>query len=126
MTYALRVAQSCLNNQWESPACLKQVSESTLVMASNYGSALQENRKISHSKQVEQKCAAATAATKQEYPAYAMRSAYTECANALSDIADATGMMPDLSQYQLLIGAVQCLDKSTACIAVEQGLGHFR
>ena len=126
MTHAFRIAQDCLDNRWESATCLKRISESTLVMASNYAATLKESRKLMESKKLEQHCAAATAAAKQEYPAYAMRSAYTECANAISDIAGATNITPDLSQYQLLVGAVQCLDKTTACLGIEQGLAQFR
>ncbi len=126
VTYAARVARACLDGRWESAGCLKQVSESVLVMVSNYGGALKDKMKVAQADKVKEHCAAATAASKQDYPAYAMRSAFVECANALSDVAGAAGMMPDLTQYQILIGAVQCLDKGTACVAVEQGLARFR
>lgn len=124
--YAGRAARACLNGRWEEQACLKAISENTLVMASNYGAALQGRGKNKASETLKEHCAAATAATKGEYPAYAMRSAYVECANKVYDLTESTKMSPDLSQYQLLVGAVQCLDKSRACKGVESGLAKYK
>lgn len=124
--FAKRAANACLNGHWEDQACLKSISENTLVMAANYGAALQKRGKNKDSETLKENCAAATAATKGEYPAYAMRSAYVECANKVYDLTESTKMSPDLSQYQLLVGAVQCLDKSRACKGVESGLAKYK
>ncbi len=124
--FAKRAAQACLNGRWEEQACLKTISENTLVMAANYGATLQGRGKNKASEILKEHCAAATAATKGEYPAYAMRSAYVECVNKIYDLTESTKMSPDLSQYQLLVGAVQCLDKSTACTGVETGLSKYK
>ena len=126
LEYARRVANTCSGNRWEEQACLKAVSENVYVMASNYGATLQQRGKKAASEKIKEHCAAATAATQGEYPAYAMRSAFVECANMISDMVDSTRMSPDLSQYQLLVGAVQCLDKSTACMAIESGLKRYQ
>ncbi len=124
--FAGRVAQACVGGKWTQQNCLKAVSENNLVMASNYAAALKEAKKTSHSENVKEHCAASTAATKGEYPASAMRSAYVECVNLIVDTANATGMVPDQSQFQLLVGAVQCLDKTEACSAIEQALSRYR
>ena len=124
--YARSAARACLNGRWEQQPCLKAISENTLVMAANYGAVLQGRGKNRESEILKENCAAATAATKGEYPAYAMRSAYVECANKIYDLTEMTKMSPDLSQYQLLVGAVQCLDKSTTCTGVESGLAKYR
>lgn len=124
--FASRIAQACVSSKWEQQPCLKAVSENNLVMASNYIAALDESGKKSQGEMVKQKCAASTAATKGEYPANAMRSAYVECVNFIVDTVGATGMMPDQSQYQLLVGAVQCLDKSKTCAAIEQALSRYK
>ncbi len=124
--YARRVAQACVSGKWEQQPCLKAVSENNLVMAANYIEALEKSGRKSHGEMVKQKCAASTAATKGEYPASAMRSAYVECVNFIVDTANATGKIPDQSQYQLLVGAVQCLDKSAYCSAIEQALGKYK
>ncbi|MBL4803602.1 MAG: hypothetical protein JKY71_01955 [Alphaproteobacteria bacterium] len=125
-SFAQRIAQACVSGKWEQQPCLKAVSENNLVMASNYIAALDEAGKKQQGEMVKQKCAASTAATKGEYPANAMRSAYVECVNHVVDTVKATGMLPDQSQYQLLVGAVQCLDKATACSAIEQGLSRYK
>ena len=124
--FAKRAARACLNGHWEDQACLKAISENTLVMAANYGAVLQRRGKNKASEILKEHCAAATAATKGEYPAYAMRSAYVECVNKIYDLTESTKVSPDLSQYQLLVGAVQCLDKSTACTGVESGLAKYK
>ena len=108
--------------QWESAYCLKAVSQSNMVMVSNYGGALQEGGKAQAAEQIKQHCAASTAGTESDYPAYAMKSAFIECANTISTVAEQTGMTPDLSHYQLLVGATLCLDKAPGCANIEQTL----
>lgn len=124
--FAARVAKACVGQKWEQQPCLKAVSENNIVMASNYMADLKEANKESHSEMVKEHCAASTAATKGEYPANAMRSAYVECVNFIVDTANATGMVPDQSQFQLLVGAVQCLDKTKACSSIEQALKRYK
>lgn len=108
--------------QWESASCLQAVSQSNLVMISNYGGTLQESGKTQAAEQIKQNCAASTAGTEGNYPAYAMKSAFIECANTISTVAEQTGMTPDLSQYQLMVGATMCLDKAAGCANIEQTL----
>lgn len=121
LAFAKLLGQHC-PGQWESPSCLKAVSESNMSMVSSYGGALQEGGKQQAAEQIKQNCAASTAATEGNYPAYAMKSAFIECANTISSVAEQTGVSPDLSQYQLLIGATMCLDKAEGCQNIEQSL----
>jgi hypothetical protein len=121
---AVMVAKAC-PARWESPDCLKSVSQVTLSMAANYAGALQESGKKTDSETIKQHCAAATAATQQNYPAYAMQSAFTECANKIAEIVQSTTMTPDLSQYQLLGGAILCLQKHAGCADIENGLKAY-
>jgi len=124
--HAKRVAGACVAGKWEGQPCLKAVSENNLVMLSNYGEALQNREKNSDVELLKEHCSASTAATKGEYPAYAMRSAFVECANIIYDITQSSGLSPDQSQYQLLVGAVQCLDKTVACAGIEKGLKRYK
>lgn len=124
INHAERVSKFCPEH-WETQECLSAVSESNLVLAANYAGVLEKRGKKSHLENLKQHCAAATAGSKGEYPAYAMRSAFVECANIIVDISDATGIDPDKSHYQLLVGAVLCLDEDRRCDAVEQGLMRY-
>jgi hypothetical protein len=121
---ASAIANACLAN-WQAPGCLKAVSASSLVLAANYGTALQQGGHAAEAETIKQHCAASTAATQGDYPAYAMKSAFTECANTISDVAGKTGVNPDPSQYQLLVGPVMCLDGSQGCAAVTNGLKAY-
>lgn len=121
LAFAQLLGRHC-PGQWESPSCLKAVSQSNMAMVSNYGGALQESGKQQAAEQIKQTCAASTAATEGNYPAYAMKSAFVECANSISTVAEQTKISPDLSQYQLLIGATMCLDKASGCQTIEQSL----
>jgi hypothetical protein len=122
--YAKNVAASC-PGRWDDQACLKSVSETTMTMTSLYGQTLQEQKQNSAANTLKEHCAAATAAMEGTYPAPAMRSAYTECANKISDIAEETQIVPDQSLYQLLVSAVLCLDKDRRCAAIEDGLKAY-
>lgn len=123
---ARSVANTCLGGQWEKQACLKAVSQNNLIMASEYAGALKEAGKAQEAEFIKETCAASTAAAQEEFPAYAMRSAFTECVNAIPSAANATGILPDQSQFQLLVAAIQCLDKGEACTAIEQSLARYR
>ena len=124
--FAKRVAKACVPGQWEGQPCLKAVSENNLVMLANYGEALQKRKKDKAVELIKEHCSASTAATQGEFPAYAMRSAFVECANMIYDITESSGILPDQSQYQLLVGAVQCLDKTVACAGIEKGLQRYK
>ncbi len=123
--FAKEVANTCLSG-WDTQPCLSAISQSNLVMASNYGAHLKQKGKESEAEQVKQHCAASTAASKGEYPAYAMKSAFTECANTISDIADATGTQPDLGQYELLVSSVLCMTDDRRCAAITEGLRRYQ
>jgi len=123
--HAKIVSKACLG-KWETQSCLKAVSDSALVMISNYAAKLKKNGKGSSLETLKEHCAASTAASNGEYPADAMVSAYVECANIISDINDATGLMPDQSHYQLLVGPVLCIRKDRRCAAIEEGLRKYR
>ena len=120
------VANKCLNSQWERQPCLRAVSQNNLIMASEYADALGKAGKNQEAEFIKETCAASTAASKEEFPAYAMRSAFVECVNAIPSAANATGILPDQSQFQLLVAAIQCLDKTEACPAIEQSLAQYR
>ena len=125
--YAVGVAGVCLGRHWDRPSCLRVVSESTLTLAANYAGDLQTQGHERVLEDLKQHCAAATAMTGEEdYPADAMTSAFKECAEIMLDIATKTGVMPDPSHYQLLVGAVLCLELDSRCTFIEQGLGRYR
>lgn len=119
--YAKSISRQCLRG-WESQRCLAALSESALALTANYAAALDKGRKKKFLDGLKNQCAAATAATEGRYPAEAMVSAYTECANAIYDISEASGVSPDLSHYQLLIGGILCLSDDPQCEIVEKGL----
>ncbi len=123
--YAGAVSGSCIGN-WKNPECLKAVSQSAMALASNYMAKLQQNGKSNSGETIKQHCAAATAAMNKQYPAEAMLSAYVECANTIYDVSEQTGVKPDQSQYQLLVGPVLCMTGDRRCPAVEKGLSSYR
>ncbi|MDB5490233.1 MAG: hypothetical protein JWO78_82 [Micavibrio sp.] len=108
--------------KWDSAECLSVLSTSNLAMASNFGAALKNKGLETDAEQVKQHCAASTAAQKQAYPGYAMKSAFIECANLIADITQKTGVQPDLSQYQLMVGATMCLDNDIRCAGIAEQL----
>ncbi len=123
--HAKQVAGACLG-QWEAQGCLSAVSESTLVLAANYAGVLEAQGKKSAVEQIKQHCAAGTAAMRENIPAYAMKSAWAECANMIYDVSETTGTVPDQSHYQLLAGPILCLEKDRRCADVEQGLKRYK
>ena len=124
LTYAKLLGAHC-PNAWESDACLSAVSKSNLALASNYGAKLQENKQKDAAENIKQHCAASTAAAEGSYPAYAMKSAFIECANAISDTSIKTRIDPDASHYQLLIGATMCLNKDAGCENITKSLQAY-
>lgn len=125
-TYAARMAAVC-PGAWESAACLTAGSESNLVMASNYGAALKERKLEGPAETLKQHCAASTAHREgRTYPAYAMQSAFTECANIITDLVDQTGVKPDVDHYQLIVMSVLCMTKDKRCAPMEQGLLQYK
>lgn len=125
VTYAKRIAPVCIG-AWETPACLTAVSESNLVLASNYGAKLQENKQDTAAETLKQHCAASTAHREKQYPAYAMESAFVECINIISDLNDQTGIAPDVDHYQLLVMAGLCMRKDRRCPPMERGLQQYK
>ena len=122
--YAHQVAQKC-PKQWEKQKCLKTLSSSALTMATLYGEALKSAKKPKGAEYLKQHCAAATAGTKEDnIPAYAFKSAFTECANAIDEINKQLNIAPDKSLYQLLIIGTICLssDNQETCNAFETKL----
>jgi hypothetical protein len=120
-TYARLTSTHCLG-RWARQECLTSISQSTLVLAANYAGLLESHGLVDAVEEIKQHCAAATAGTKGEYPAYAMQSAFTECANMIFDISEQTQVKPDLSHYQILVGAILCLSKDRRCAGIEKQL----
>lgn len=123
--HARAVAKACLG-QWKKQSCLKAVSRSALVLAANYAGRLQQKGHNQAVGTIKDKCAAATAATRRDYKAETMRSAYAECANAILETSNTTGLKPDQSHYQLLVGPVLCIKGDRRCSAIERGLRRYQ
>lgn len=122
--YARRVAVTCIE-AWDQPACLALMSSSNFALAGAYGTDLQNRGMEPAAETIKQHCAASTAAREQAYPADAVRSAFVECANTISDVAGQTGVKPDAGLYQLLVGSVMCLNHDRGCPTVEFGLKAY-
>lgn len=118
------VANACLPG-WETQTCIRAISQSSYVMVSNYGGTLEGQNKKADAETLKQHCAATTAATQQDVPPYAMRSALTECAGVISDLATKTGVSPDLSHFQLMVIPAMCLAKDPNCPAMTEQLKMF-
>ena len=118
------IANACLPG-WETQTCMKAISQSSYVMVSNYGGDLEGRNKKADAEILKQHCAATTAATQQDVPPYAMRSALTECAGVISDLAAKTGVNPDLSHFQLMVIPAMCLAQDPNCPALTAQLKQF-
>lgn len=119
---AQAIAQSCPGN-WEAEECLKATSQSAMVLISQFGASLEHEGYKSQMDPLKEDCAASTAATQQDgIPAYALRSAYTVCANTIAEIAEATGVKPDPSYFQLMIASILCMDNNPQCRMMESSL----
>ena len=120
--HARNVAQKCINS-WESDNCLTATSEAAMVLISQYGAKLQNANFDEQKEKLKQECAASTAASqKSGFPAYAMKSAYTTCANTIYDIQVNTSIGPDADYYQLLVGTILCMNGNVQCGEIENGL----
>ncbi len=117
-TFAGIIASQC-PGKWKSQTCMEKVSESALVLAANYAAALQKRGFENAVEKIKKNCAAATAASRIEVPAYAMESAYIECANMIYDISEETGLKPDQSHYQLLVSPILCMTEDKRCPGLE-------
>lgn len=118
------IANACLPG-WETQTCIKALAQSSYVMVSNYGGTLEERKMKADAETLKQHCAATTAATQQDVPAYAQRSAMTECANTISDLVEKTKIAPDMAHYQLMVIPTLCLSKDPSCAAVTEQLKTF-
>lgn len=119
---AKNMAKACPQS-WENQECLQATSQAALVMISQYGASLEHGGKKSYQNPLKEECAASTAATQEaDIPAYAMKSAYTVCVNKIVDIADATGIKPDPSYFQLMYATIICMDKKPQCQMMEIAL----
>lgn len=121
MAHAKKIASICPGS-WEKQSCLEAVSESNITLAGNYAQSLDNTGNSAQIEPLKQLCAASTAATKGEYPAEAMNSAFTECANGIYDISQQSGVAPDQSNYQLLVAAILCLSKDPQCALLERSM----
>lgn len=119
--HMVNMAKYCVGN-WENEACIKELSSLSMDTTTNYAEALDAGNKKSAMEDLKQNCAAATAALKISVPAYAMKSAITQCVNSIYDINNTTLIKPDLNLYQLLVGSVMCLGKDIACENIEASL----
>lgn len=94
-----------------------------MVLVSQFGASLEYEGYKAQMDPLKEDCAASTAATQQDgIPAYAMKSAYTVCANKIAEIAEITGVKPDPSYYQLMIASILCMDKNPQCRMMESSL----
>jgi hypothetical protein len=105
---------------WQSQNCMKALSSSALTLASLYAEKLEKAGHKDAQDPLLQNCAAATAATKVEVPAYAMKSALTTCANAIYDITESTKIKPNLTHFQLLVEPIYCLGGDPRCEKLEE------
>lgn len=118
------MAQTCPGS-WKADGCLKNISESVLHLAAGYAAALQNSGNSQAIETLKQKCAAATAATSQDVPAYALESALTECVNNIYGIQQSTGVSPDADLYQLAVVSTLCLKDNPECSGLEQQLLQY-
>ncbi len=117
------MAVLCVGN-WENENCSKELSALSMDMTTNYAEKLDKQskpeKKEAHMESLKQHCAASTAALKVSVPSYAMKSAITECVNIVADINEESSVKPDINLYQLLVGAVLCLNKDLSCENMEK------
>ncbi len=119
--YYLGAAKYC-SHEWSSQECMKTLSGASLVMVSNFAEDLHNKGHGGHLESLKQNCAASTAGTKVEVPAYAQRSAFVTCVNHIVTINEKTGVKPNADFYQLMVGAIMCFDKNQSCAVIERSL----
>lgn len=121
LSHIRSIRDACIP-RWDGQGCMKSLSALNMETASFYAESLDASGRADSDSQLEtlkEHCAASTAALKVDVPAYAMQSAMTECVNTISDIVDETTVKPDVSMYQLMVGAILCLGKDTKCNFIE-------
>lgn len=121
MEYVGFVYESCAS-AWKTFSCVQSLSSLSRDITIDYAERLEKARQSKFQDSLKENCAATTAALQQEVPAYAQKSAMTVCFNAISDIAQASGVKPDLDLYQLAVGSVACIDQVGACKILEDQL----
>lgn len=115
------IHESCVQN-WGDQSCMQSISATSKDMLEAYAVALEKSGHKAQVETVKNQCAATTAAAKTKVPAYAMKSALTECANTISDVVAEVTVQPDLVLYQLLVGSIFCLGKEEPCPVFEKGI----
>ena len=113
------MATYCVGS-WEDEACIKELSSISMDLTTGYAELLDASKQQGAMEVLKQHCAASTAALKVLVPAYAMKSAITECVNSISDISEATLIKPDLNLYQFMVISVMCLGNDPSCKDIEQ------
>lgn len=115
--YIPPVAEHCVPDKWATNACLEAVTNSNADLVAIYSGQLTAAGRLGYAFQVLNDCAAA--ADFEANKASILRNDFAVCANQMSDIFDATGITPILpAQYDILVGAVQCMDDHPRCKAV--------
>ncbi len=114
--------KSACPGRWSSQTCLNIVSTSTEQMIKHYAKQLNKQGHATTINTLTEECAAATAANQGTYPADAMRSAFTACANYLAEQSSAIHIQPNPTLYQMLIGSVLCLSEDQRCSSIESQL----
>ncbi|MDH5721864.1 MAG: hypothetical protein OEY94_00895 [Alphaproteobacteria bacterium] len=107
---------------WETKACLTSMAHSNKTLASLYAEDLDKGGFQPEIELLKEHCAASTAALQIDVPVYAMKSAMTECANAIYDISESTKIKPPMTHYQLMVTSIYCLDRDPRCETLEEAL----
>lgn len=117
------IVKNCNGGKWETQSCLTELGTLSFATTTTYADILQKaNSPEAALEKLKQECAASTASMQGEYPAYAVTSAMTVCANIMYDLSVETGQKPDPDLYQLLVGSIMCLNKQANCVGIEQQL----
>ena len=122
--HAGMIAKNCAPI-WDNPNCIRSVGDSNYEFLSIYGAQLQYMKKDVFAENLKNSCAASTASRTDPVPAYALRSAMIECANAVSDISGKSGITPDLSHYQLMVAGTICLAGAPECQSIMEQLKSY-
>ena len=113
------LANRCVGS-WESQPCLEMLAAVSMNVTAHYAQSLKNGGHEHDMEDLKQSCAASTAAMQQDVPAYAMKSAMTECANKISDINDDTQISPNVNHYQMIVIGVMCLGEDPSCAMLEK------
>ncbi|MCF8495284.1 MAG: hypothetical protein K9G62_01305 [Alphaproteobacteria bacterium] len=122
LDHARKVAQAC-PGQWEDHACSVTVSQAAKYMVIKYAEDLDKRGLKNAVEYLKDHCAASTVIDQTDVPAYAVKSAFTECANGIVDIANEAKVKPDPSYMELFGGAIWCMEnKQPVCGEIERQL----